>query len=317
MTRLRRCVPSGMAALIVCGTVSGTALRAGRVGDPLSYTFVTLSVPGASNTDAWDINNEGVIVGHYLADSVTHGFVRAVSGAYSTLDVPGAVFTQATAINDRAEIAGTYRLPRDSILHAFLRAPNGAFATIDVPGATSSLPRGLNEHGDVTFEATVAGHITAYVRSSAAYLNIEPLPSFAGAPVTFSYASGINNHRAVVGRYDTAASGARGFLLDSLSTSRSAGGYTTLHFPDASSSAALGIDDKGVVVGGYTMDAVRHGYVLVDGDYATLDVPGCSSTIVLGAMTCTTPRKINDSGQIVGFYGAGGNAVRGFLAHPQ
>jgi len=41
--------------------------------------------------------------------------------------------------------------------------------------------------------------------------------------------------------------------------SQSDGAYTTLHFPYASSSAALGIDKKGVVVGGYTKDAVRHG----------------------------------------------------------
>ena len=33
-------------------------------------------------------------------------------------------------------------------------------------------------------------------------------------------------------------------------------------------------------------------------------------------MTCTTPRKIDDAGQIVGFYGAGGTTVKGFFADP-
>ena len=32
-----------------------------------SYAFTTLMVSGAVNTDAWDINNHGVIVGHYVA----------------------------------------------------------------------------------------------------------------------------------------------------------------------------------------------------------------------------------------------------------
>ena len=316
MTHFVKCALSGMVALIACGAAQDAALRASKLGGAPIYTFVTLSVPGATNTDAWDINNGGVIVGHYVADSVTHGFVRAMDGTYYSLDVPGAVFTQATAINDRAEIAGTYRLPNDSVLHAYFRDTDGHFFTIDVPGATSSLPRGLNKHGDVVYEAVVAGHTTAYVRSSDVYVNVEPPSSFTGAPVTFSYASGINKHGTVVGRYDTAATGARGFLLDSLSQSQSDEAYTTLHFPSASSSAALGIDKKGVVVGGYTKDAVRHGFVLVDGGFAPLDVPGCSSTIVLGAMTCTTPRKINDAGQVVGFYGAGGSTIRGFLATP-
>ena len=39
--------------------------------------------------------------------------------------------------------------------------------------------------------------------------------------------------------------------------------------------------------------------VLIDDMYTTLDVPGCSSSVVAGAMAWTTPRKINDAGQIV------------------
>ena len=317
MNGLRMCVASSVVALTVLGTGGGRVLQASTVDGEPTYTFVTLSVPGAANTDAWDINKDGVIVGHYVADSVTHGFVRTADGTYHTLDAPGAVFTQATTINDRSEIAGTYRLPNDTVLHAYLRDADGSFFNIDVPGATSSLPRGLNKHGDVAYEAIVAGHTTAYVLSNGAYLNVEPPPSLAGASVTFSYASGINKHGAVVGRYDTVGTGARGYLLDGTRTSHRDGAYTKLHFPNASSSAALGIDKKGAIVGGYTRDAVRHGYVLIDDVYTTLDVPGCSSTVVLGAMTCTTPRKIDDAGQIVGFYGAGGSTTRGFLASPQ
>lgn len=304
------------ATLVVCVATQAVFGSRRQDAEP-TYTFVTLSVPGAASTDAWDINNQGIVVGHFVADSLTHGFVRTTDGNCYVVDVPGAVFTQATAINDRTEIAGTYRLPNDGVLHAFLRAADGTFVNIDVPGASSSLPRGLNKHGEVAFEAVVGGHTTAYLLSGGFYANIELPVSFAGALVTFSYASGINKHGAIVGRYDTASTGARGFLLDGLSQSGREEGYTTLHFPNASSSAALGIDKKGVIVGGYTMNGVRHGYVLVDDTYTTLDVPECAPAMIAGALTCTTPRKINDRGEIVGFYSIGAGAIRGFLASPE
>jgi uncharacterized membrane protein len=317
MTPIRMPAALAAMALILCTSADQTMFGASTKDGEPTYTFVTLAVPGAVSTDAWDINNGGVIVGHYVADGGTHGFVRAADGTYYTIDVPGAVFTQATTISERNEIAGSYRFPNDPVLHAYLRQIDGSFFNIDVPGATSSLPRGSNKHSELVFEAIVGGHTTAYLLSSGAYLNVEPSPSFAGAPVTFSYASGINKHGAVVGRYDTSGTGARGFLLDATSQSHRDDAYTTLHFPNATSSAALGINKKGVIVGGYTKDGVRHGYVLVDDMYTTLDVPGCTSAIVAGAMTCTTPRKINDAGHIVGFYGAGGNIIRGFLATPE
>ena len=300
------------------GAVSGvtTAVHhADQDGVP-SYAFTTLMVSGAVNTDAWDINNHGVIVGHYVAGNVTHGFVANRHGGFMTIDAPDSVFTQATAINDGGDIAGTYRLPNDSVLHAYLMREDGSFTNIDVPSATSSLPRDIDMEDNVTFEAIVAGHTTAYLLTYGAYRNIEPPASFAGDIVTFSYASGINKFGAIVGRYDIAAQGARGYLLAHADQSQSDAAYTTLHFPNATSSAALGINKKGVIVGGYTKDGIRHGYVLIDNIYTTLDVPGCSSTIAGGAMTCTTPRKVNSAGQVVGFYGAGGTTVKGFLADP-
>ena len=305
-------------SLAAGGAVSGVttaAHHADQDGVP-SYVFTTLMVSGAVNTDAWDINNHGVIVGHYVAGNVTHGFVANRHGGFMTIDAPDAVFTQATAINDGGDIAGTYRLPNDSVLHAYLMREDRSFTNIDVPSATSSLPRDIDMEGNVAYEAIVAGHTTAYLLTSGAYLNIEPPASFAGDIVTFSYASGISKFGTIVGRYDIAAQGARGYWLAHADQSHSDAAYTTLHFPNATSSAALGINKKGVIVGGYTKDGIRHGYVLIDNIYTTLDVPGCSSTIAGGAMTCTTPRKVNSAGQVVGFYGAGGTTVKGFFADP-
>ena len=79
------------------------------------------------------------------------------------------------------------------------RDRRGNYLTIDVPGSTSSLPRGLSVNGDISFEAIVSGRTTAYLRSSASFINIQPPASFAGGIVTFSYASDIVSGK-VVGR---------------------------------------------------------------------------------------------------------------------
>jgi probable HAF family extracellular repeat protein len=69
---------------------------------------------------------------------------------------------------------------------------------------------------------------------------------------------------------------------------------------------ASGINDIGEVVG-YFQDANRvfHGFVLVDGSYYPTDVPGATSTAVLG---------IDNAGDIVGqYYDSNGDAYA-FLA---
>ena len=79
----------------------------------------------------------------------------------------------------------------------------------------------------------------------------------------------------------------------------------------------MGINKKGVIVGGYTKDGIRHGYVLIDNVYTTLDVPGCSSTIAGGAMTCTTPRKVRQCGPgCPVFMEREGRRSKGYSANP-
>jgi probable HAF family extracellular repeat protein len=74
--------------------------------------------------------------------------------------------------------------------------------------------------------------------------------------------------------------------------------FTTLDVPGASFPGpivATGINDSGQIVGYYpAADGTYHGFLLSDGNYTTLDVPGWSDTFASG---------INDSGQIVGYYG--------------
>src|SRR5262245_805700 len=65
------------------------------------FSFTTIDVPGAVQTDATGINNAGRIVGfyHLAAESgVDHGFVLS-DGSFTTIDYPNAISSQALGIN--------------------------------------------------------------------------------------------------------------------------------------------------------------------------------------------------------------------------
>src|SRR5262245_58454771 len=82
--------------------------------------------------------------------------------------------------------------------------------------------------------------------------------------------------------------------------------FTTLDVPGSSkaSAIALGINASGQIVGSYYDAAyLHHGFLLDQGGYTTLDVPGANYTHA---------RRINASGQIVGYYFAGTEG-HGFL----
>ena len=74
-------------------------------------TFTPFAVPRSTNTNAWDVNPRGDIVGVYTdgagATQVTHGYVR-IDGRFKTIDVDGASATRAFGINARGDVVGSY-----------------------------------------------------------------------------------------------------------------------------------------------------------------------------------------------------------------
>jgi probable HAF family extracellular repeat protein len=82
--------------------------------------------------------------------------------------------------------------------------------------------------------------------------------------------------------------------------------FTTLDVPGSflpGLAPAIGINASGQIVGYYEDTTGGHGFLLDQGSYTTLDVPGS---------TWTHANGINDSGQIVGSYGDG-YTYHGFL----
>ena len=71
----------------------------------------TLTMPGAQETYAWDINSRGEIVGVAWTDNdtVQHAFLRSKNGDYSFVDPAGALAATAFAINSSGDVVGNYR----------------------------------------------------------------------------------------------------------------------------------------------------------------------------------------------------------------
>src|SRR5689334_15365375 len=69
-------------------------------------TYTQIDVPGAIQTQAYDIDTAGDIVGTYVDSSGSiHGFLLS-AGIFTTLDVPGASYTGALGTNDVGQVVG-------------------------------------------------------------------------------------------------------------------------------------------------------------------------------------------------------------------
>lgn len=71
-------------------------------------TFTSFDVPGSIQTNGWDMNPEGDIVGVFVdTNKRVHGFLRS-DGDYTSIDYPGAAATRAFGINPERDVVGAY-----------------------------------------------------------------------------------------------------------------------------------------------------------------------------------------------------------------
>ena len=176
----------------------------------------TIEFPGATDTEVYDINDLGYMVGTCVTAangvSSSHGFLTCV-----------------TAANGVSSSHGFLLSPRDNV-------------TIDYPGNVTTNPTGINDLGQVVgwYMGNVGpGNSTFAVRgflySSGRFTTID----YPGSIITRAY--GINDEGQVVGGY-TNETGNYGFLMY-------AGGFTTIAFPSSSWTTAFGINNEGHIVG--------------------------------------------------------------------
>jgi uncharacterized membrane protein len=161
--------------------------------------FTSIDFPGAIETEAWRIIDQGPIIGRYKSptDGKNHLFrlcqrfhiIAGVpcQGFYTIADVPGAVETAGEpneisggGINPAGDITSDYcssetcdpnikgfvvDLKAAGHVHGFLLS-KGVYTTIDFPGAIVTLAFDIDHHGDIVGGwVDSSGHIHGYLRT--------------------------------------------------------------------------------------------------------------------------------------------------------
>ena len=312
----------------------GTKLRAAQVHSRVAAPppgITIFEAPGSMLTLALG-TNLGVgrakkrIVGYYnLNDStsfsgITNGFEFSLTTqgtkTTETFEIVGPQNSDfgLFGVNDSGDLVG-YQGATTSPMGVILK---GGLLTQLIPpvaGACDFLPLGINDSGTVVGEYQFNVNCNAadgWSERAVTWRNgvFTELPGYPGAGD--SVLSGINSAGDIVGSADIPLAGGYseiGFLLSS-------GQYTSIVYPGAIVTSAYGINDAGDVVGSYCIGtfadcnngvAVTHGFLLSQGTYTTIDIPGEPVTYAQG---------INNAGEIVGAYLDAAGLFFGFISYP-
>ena len=227
----------------------------------------------------------------------THGFVLS-NGVYTTIDVPGAVSTSVNGINANGELAGIYD---DGARFSRLFLEQGRLhharpARLD-PHASRLPQRARPGRGSRTAMPSNR-RVTA---SSGARASSPRSTCPDDDPLFGTVAFGINDHGEIVGDYVDARwqpprlRAEQGRLHDArrarFHVHRGRGNQQPR-------------PDCGLY---FDADGNEHGFVLCNGVYTTIDVPGSTATAVF---------SINAKGEIVGSYDDADGVTHGFVGTP-
>ena len=271
------------------------------------YRFVKIDFPNATSTRANGINARGDVVGLYFdADDIGHGYLLR-KGVFSTIDFPGASLTAPFALSARGDIAGRF-VDANGIDHGFLLS-DGKFTQIDYPGAAGTWARGINNAGDIGgSHFNAAGIEGGFLLKDGTFHNIQ-VPGSCGEHVAMAQ----DNGRVLVGSFCHNPDG----VLYAFVRNRP-GEFQTIHFPGSGliCTGARWINERGDIVGSYTrvnnpdecLPSKKHGYLLRQGKFVTIDPPGAIDT---------QSDAINDDGQIAGVYTDKAGVVHGYKAIPK
>jgi probable HAF family extracellular repeat protein/VCBS repeat-containing protein len=263
-----------------------------------TYSVMTIDLPG-NNAAAWDINNQGDVVGLYE----THGFFYS-DGSYTAIDPADSTQTAIFSVDNYDEMVGYYIDSSDEYIGFQYSDSSGSYTNLISPYSSTPI---LTEAYDINGFGDVVGYYRSGsdISSDRAYLFKDGTVYLTIAPSGHeSYALAINDSEQVVGYYvvynaDSTTTD-HGFLYDYNSDT-----YTTIDFPGSTQTTPEAINNSGQIVGDYKdSDGNWHAFLFSDGQYTTIDVPGATST---------SAAAINASGQIAGYYLDSGGVYHGFM----
>jgi uncharacterized membrane protein len=241
-------------------------------------------VPGAVATNVHGINAGGQMVGAFFdVTGGPHGWLRDPGGSLSMIEVPGATFTDPIGINADGQIVGAFVDPGGAV-HGFL-ATGTTFTTLDVPGAVVTLVNDVNSSGRLA-----GGFLDAMGRVHGWFRDPGGAFTTIGAPgAVHTQAFGVDDAGQIVGAF-TEVAGAfgadptdptvpnQGFLL-------TGGRFATLNVPGAVSTNAVGIDERGRIVGDFLDPAgAVHGFLATP-----VAAPATIVLLSLGALALLGP----------------------------
>jgi uncharacterized membrane protein len=261
-------------------------------------TYTTIDFPGAGYTEVDGINSQGDMVGWYLDNppGASHGFLLS-GGVFTKIDAMNQGSTTLHGINDEGVIVGAYSDVNQPEQGFIFDTNSSTLTTLHYPGSAFTSADGINNSGVV-----VGGYLFAndengggFEYQDGTYTNFDTQEHFRSLEI-----HGISTSGNVVGAM------VRFLTYDAFRYGQNQV-FKSFSFPGAESSIAYGINDGGVIVGGYVGSR---------GDYCfTLDHGQMSRVTFAGAvqMVC---HGINNSGQIVGNYRDQRNVYHGFLITP-
>ena len=317
-----------VAAACLLGTLWFASAAFGQDESDASAKFITFSMAGSSDTEAYAINSSGVITGFWLDTyGSRHGFVRDTQGNLNSFDPPGSYYTFSASINTSGTITGYFQASQYSPRHGFVRDPAGNITAFDPPGGYTT-PESINDSGAITGFYSDSNGEHGFLRDPQGNITSVDAPGSTGT-VSVS----INSGGAITGGYYNSGSNLpHGFVRDP------AGTFTLFDPSGGIETAPSVINRAGVIAGTYEDNAYRfHGFVGTPGVAITsFDLPGISfvnsvtglnaaGTVIgssynytyhgflrhsLGRITefdppnsnATYPTGINDRGAITGYY---------------
>jgi uncharacterized membrane protein len=267
--------------------------RQGEHSPLYTFTFGVIAFPRSQISVLCGINDSGRMVGGYNNTELEiytadHGY-QLKGNTFSTIDYPGAQQTEVEAINKSGQMVGDF-LDASGNQHGFKLA-GGTYTQLDYPGTTTgTVALGINASGEIVgiYENP---NQTGFLLSGGTYTSI----AVPGAVLT--YAEGINKHGVIAGYYFDTSGNSHGFTWDK-------GTITTIDYGNGYPNTYLaGIDDSGVIVGGYgswmTVGSIsypwEHGFLYSGGTFSTFDAP-------FGDDVITSPFGMNNNGEVVGTY---------------
>jgi hypothetical protein len=262
------------------------------------YQFTTIDVPGVSDTEAYGINNSGLVSGFYVVNGIGHGFLWR-NGTFQFVDHNPGPDTLLGDVNEPGMVAGNYG--SFTLQHAAIYSiGTGTWMQLpDIANLPINLGNGINPQGHAVGSVSM-GTLAAPLNSTGWVWDGSKYSFFTvpGAAGLGTEAVSINAPGQVSGYFQDMSGSFHGFL-------KQGARITTVDVPAALDTFATGLNNSGEQVG-YFVDSQggTHGFVLSGGTFTTIDVPGSLATLVNG---------INEKGDLVGLW-FDSSATHAFLA---